>query len=532
MFDVMIIDDDTQVRERLKSIIDWTTLPIRLVCEAGDSDSAMELFLMYRPKIIITDISIPIISGLDLALLIQKEDPEIQFIVITGFNDFELVRRSVNVGAIDLLSKPIFPEAINKSLKKAVEHFLRLQEECASGSALKRLVSKNLPQMQETFMINLINRPQEDISKLNVQMKLLEIPCTGPFFAMILLAIPFQKNNEMEYETPLMLLRDTLSSHFKAAEFQFFVFIDTHSRVNCLVSLRERDADNTIEEILMRTYEQMQLLAGTKILVGIGPTVDTLMRLNESRRGALTALNYQCILGSASVMHFKNMEKMDTVFHSQETIHTFLLQKFRECDLESISNTLQNHIAIIYAYGNAQNERVAHFLFEYVQNITNEALRLGLTLDKIEAYVPTIVHLMQTGTPRDCVEDVLRLTKQFLEHVSERHTNESNHLISIAKEYIMQNLDKEQLNLEAVSDHVGLSRIYFCKLFHQVEGITFSNYLKCARVEKAKHLLLNTNMKAFEISDAVAFSNAKYFSFAFKQIVGLSPMEYQKQFHR
>lgn len=181
MFDVMIIDDDTQVRERLKSIIDWTTLPIRLVCEAGDSDSAMELFLMYRPKIIITDISIPIISGLDLALLIQKEDPEIQFIVITGFNDFELVRRSVNVGAIDLLSKPIFPEAINKSLKKAVEHFLRLQEECASVSALKRLVSKNLPQMQETFMINLINRPQEDISKLNAQMKLLEIPCTGLF---------------------------------------------------------------------------------------------------------------------------------------------------------------------------------------------------------------------------------------------------------------------------------------------------------------------------------------------------------------
>ena len=529
MFDIMIIDDDLQVRERLKSIIDWDSLPIRLVCEAADSDTAMELYLVHRPKIIITDISIPIISGLDLAALLQKEDPEIQFIVITGFNDFELVRRSVDVGAVDLLSKPIFPDVINQSLKKAVSHFRKLQEDKSSVSALKRLVEKNLPQMQETFMINLIQKPPEDLSRLDAQMKLLEIPCSGPYFAVIMMAVQVHPESETGHETQLMLLRDTLSSNIQEAGFQHFSFIDMHSRINCIVGSTNREPDNAIEEILTRTHEQMQFLVNAKVLIGIGPTVDSPAKLNESRSGAMTALNYQCILGSTSVMHFKNMEKMDTVFHTQETIHGYLLQMFRENNTHAISEAINNHVALIRAYGDESTQRITHFLFEYVQNITNEALRLGLTLDRIESYIPTVVQLIQNSNPLRSVNDVLLLTEHIMNCVFQRQTNESNHLISMAKEYINQNLDNEQLCLEAASDHVGLSRIYFCKLFHQVEGISFSNYLKQTRIEKAKHLLLSTNLKVFEISNAVGFSNAKYFSFAFKQATGLTPLEFQKQ---
>ena len=81
---VMIIDDDENVRRRLKSLIDWDGLSAQLVCEAKDSDTAKELFLLYRPKIVITDINIPVISGIDLAEELQQEDAEVRFIVITG----------------------------------------------------------------------------------------------------------------------------------------------------------------------------------------------------------------------------------------------------------------------------------------------------------------------------------------------------------------------------------------------------------------------------------------------------------------
>lgn len=528
MFDIMIIDDDMQIRERLKSLIDWKNLPIRLVCEAADSETAEELYLIHRPKIIITDISIPIISGLDLAEKLQKEDPSLQFIVITGFNDFDFVRKSVNIGAIDLLSKPIFPDALNGSLRKAVAYFQKMQEEKSSVAFLQHLVSKNLPQMQEAFLASLICNPPDPKVDFQAQFQQLKIPCVGPYYAVLMLAIQSPSQSSVTPEATLLLLRDALSTSFSSAGYQIVFYLDPHSRLNCLVGSSIPCPDNDIEEIVARTHEQLLFLSGSKIFTGIGPTVKQLNQLYESRSGALTALNYQCVLGSDSIMHFKNMDRMGTIFHMQEDIQSYLLQMFRENNYDALSITLSNHITILSRRGGRQEQAIQHFLFEYVQSITNEALRLGLTTERMEAYLPTIVQLLQRNDPQKQLEHTLRLTEQLMKSLSQRHTSESNHLIHMAKEYIAQNLGNESLCLESVSDHVGLSRIYFCKLFHQVENISFSNYLKGERINKSKYLLRNTNMKIFEISDAVGFSNAKYFSFAFKQVVGLTPGDYQK----
>lgn len=528
MFDIMIIDDDMQIRERLKSIIDWESLPIRLVCEAADSETAEELWLIHRPKIIITDISIPIISGLDLAAKLQKEDPELQFIVITGFNDFDFVRKSVNVGAVDLLSKPIFPDAINASLKKAVSYFRKKQEEQSSVAFLQRLVTKNLPQMQEAFLANLISNPPDPSANLDVQFRQLKIPCEGSYYAVLMLALQSPEQSTSTPETMLLLLRDALSTSFLSAGYQIVSYVDSHSRLNCLVGSTTPCPDNDIEEIVTRTSDQMLFLAGSKLFTGIGPTVKGLQALHESRSGALTALNYQCVLGSDSIMHFKNMERMGTIFHVQDNIHAYLLRMFRESNYDALATALTNHITVLAQYGGQENQNIQHFLFEYVQTITNEALRLGLTTERMDGYLPTIIQILQRDELKSQVEYTLRLTEQLMKSLSQRHTSESNHLISMAKEYITQNLSDESLCLESVSDHVGLSRIYFCKLFHQVENVSFSNYLKNERINKAKQLLRSTNMKIFEISDAVGFSNAKYFSFAFKQAVGLTPGDYQK----
>lgn len=528
MFDIMIIDDDIQIRERLKSIIDWNGLPIHLVCEAADSETAEELYLIHRPKIIITDISIPIISGLDLAAKLQKEDPELQFIVITGFNDFDFVRKSVDVGAVDLLSKPIFPDAINNSIKKAVSYFQKKQEANSSVAFLQRLVSKNLPQIQETFLANLISNPPDPNANLQAQFRQLNIPCTGPYYAVVMLALQPSSQSDVSPETMLLLLRDTMSANFIAAGYQVVSYVDSHARLNCVVGSDREHPDNDIEEIVTRTHEHMLFLADSKLFAGIGPTVNALDQLYESRSGAMTALNYQCVLGDDSIMHFKNMERMDTIFHMQEGIYAYLLRMFRENNFQALSTALSNHVMIMAQYNGENHQKIQHFLFEYVQTITNEALRLGLTMERIDAYIPTMVQLLQKDDLNMQVEHALRLTEQIMKHLSQRHTNESNHLINMAKEFISQNLGDENLCLESVSDHVGLSRIYFCKLFHQVENISFSAYLKRERINKAKYLLQNTNMKIFEVSDAVGFSNAKYFSFAFKQTVGITPGDFQK----
>ena len=261
---------------------------------------------------------------------------------------------------------------------------------------------------------------------------------------------------------------------------------------------------------------------------GIGPTVDSLARLYESHAGALTAINYQCILGESSVMHFKNMERMDMVFHSPEAIHAYLKKLFRENAYDAIAATVRNHVTALSGQGPKARKDIQNFLFEFMQGITGEALRLGISVERFEDYLPAMMRLLQSRGD-ESVEDVLRFAEQIMACIDGRKNDESNHLIQMAKKYINEHLSDESVCLESVSDHIGLSRIYFCKLFHKVEGVSFNTYLKQERINLAKKLLLTTNMKVFEISSAVGFSQAKYFGYVFKQEVGMTPVEYQQQ---
>lgn len=527
MYKVMIIDDDAEIRERLKSIIDWEGLSLELVGEAGDSETAMELYLLRRPKIIISDISIPVISGLELAEIMRREDSDLQFIIITGYSDFEWAKQSVRLGAIDLLSKPVFPEAINHSLQKAAEFFSSKQKKQSSVDFLRNLVNDNLPQMQETFMMNLLTKKTGDMTEVENQMTQLQICCPGPYYAVVLLALR-SCPEDMNQDVGLFLTRDTLAAAMLEAGFEPLTYLDAHFRLTCILSTADAGPDNAIEEVVTRVQEQLHFSVGISLISGIGPTVDSAARLRESREGALTAMNYQCILGESSVMHFKNMERMDTVFHTPEEIHNYLLKLFRENNLEGLSTSIENHVAVLAAYGTRYSKRVRNFLFEYVQNITGEALRLGLSVERFDNYLPTMVQLMQSDGAAP-VEEVLRLTEQILGCINGRKNGESHHLMKMAKKYIREHLADEKLCLETVSDHIGLSRIYFCKLFHQMEGVSFNTYLKQERIEKAKNLLLTTNMKVFEVSNAVGFSQAKYFGYVFKQTVGQTPVEFQKR---
>jgi two-component system response regulator YesN len=119
----------------------------------------------------------------------------------------------------------------------------------------------------------------------------------------------------------------------------------------------------------------------------------------------------------------------------------------------------------------------------------------------------------------------------FVEVISaelfQKRSESKNALIKMAKDFITNNLGNENLNLDMVSRHIGLSSIYFCKLFHKEEGISFNNHLNLVRVSKAKLLLTETSLKVFEVGCETGYGNSKYFNYIFKRIAGMTPLEYR-----
>lgn len=527
MFDIMIIDDDATVRENLKNIILWDQMNIRLVCEAEDGETARELYYTYRPKIVITDINIPVISGLDLVEMLKQEDPDLLFIVITGYTDFELAQRSLNLNAFKLLSKPVFPDAINHSIREAVEFLNNSRNQKKQMDELQELMMASLPQMQETFMFKLLRHPPKDSEFIQTRLRQLKIAFPEPRYIVALVTTHVSFQDLDDQDVVLLYLKKTLSQTLAQEGLQSFSVIDSDSRINCIINMPVDYTISKIESVFVKLSEQMRYVHEAQIYAGIGMQVQNLSQIHVSWQAAVSSLKYRSLLGNEDIVFYDNLKQIDEL-HLQTPISSYLKNRFREGNLEVISNTLRNHVEDLRQNPSENRNTVRAFLLEYITNISSEAVKFGLDLDQLSSYQELLLRLFQNRDLSSCVEDALNLTAYLLKEIEHKRDNNSNYLIGMAKEYIRNNLNDKELDLDKVCNHVGLSRFYFSKLFHQTEQMGFSAYLKAERINLAKKLLRTTNLRVFEISDACGFSNAKYFSYVFKQTVGEKPLDYQK----
>ena len=526
MYDVMLIDDDLTVRQRLRAMIDWKALGLRVVCEATDSDSAMDLYLLHRPKIVITDICIPIISGLELADAIAALDPDVRFIVITGYTDFEYAKHSVRLGAVDLLSKPIFPEDLTRSLQKALDYFYSKREAFQRHAALNRIVSDYLPQLQAQFLQKILRSPEGTEDLLRKRCSELRIILKNEAFAVVTMELEYP-NRRSGSKTKLALY-DTILSELREAGLQPCGAEDSHDIFNCLLNIPAGTPDDFIEEQLSMLQNKLLLVADCRLHAGIGRIVSALTDCPLSYAEAIVALNYQDVLREDDIIHYKNIRHFELTLPDSQQLQEYLLALFRKNKLDELVVAIETHLHAISVRDGDGSVHVRSFCADYLHSILMESMRLGMPAEQLEALGLSISALQKHRRISEQVNYIMDATKLLLGRLFQKPAGQSNHLVELAKEFVNEHLPDPALDMALVSDHVGLSKIYFCRLFHKEEGVSFSNYLKFARIERAKQMLLQTNMKVFEISDAAGFSNAKYFGYVFKQEVGLTPLEFQK----
>lgn len=521
MFDIMLIDDDAASRQALKNSIDWEQLGVRLLCEAEDSETATELYLLNHPKIIVADMSVPLLFGLELAAQLQKEDPNIQFIIITD-HDFDFSKNPLDLRTVSLLRKPIRKQDLNYCISKAVRQLEADVERMAASAGLEQILSLHMTHMQESFIAELVGKAPDEPELIPQKAEQLRLPMQGPVFVVASIAVRPGNMKKSLWGASRYLLRDILYAATHGTGCSAYAYLDTDARLNCIFSTALEDPCDIIEEVLTKVGETAKQVYGMEIIAGIGPAVSDLARLYVSGAGALSAYQYQGLLGEGPIVHFKNLEKMGVLSHYPvfDNIRTLFRQRQQE----------ELKMFLIRAVNESGDEaRTAALLFEYITIITSEALQAGLDTAQLEGCAGLLVKVFQAESQSSSLEAVAELTERLMKQLEKQRSTNASQLITIAKEYIEENMGNDQLNLEKVSNFVGLSRIYFCKRFHQSEGVSFSNYLKDLRIEKAKKLLTQTNMKVFEVGSAVGFSNPKYFSYVFKQATGQTPLEYQKR---
>ena len=525
----MIIDDDEPIRARLKNIVEWEENDISLVCEAQDSDTARELFLLYRPKIIITDIHIPIISGLDLAYEIARINPEVRFIIITGYSDFEYVKASVKLGAVDLISKPIIAEEINSSLRKAVEYFNELKREKTSSENMKKLLEESLPIYCERFIHSLFNQTARySEARIFEKFDSLGLDIKGSYYHVVLLSPSVESLSASEKDLSLFATKNICDELLCNAGFKAFSFFDGSSRINCLISSNKENGNLLLEEAIQEVHDKMVFYWNINIYAGISIPITDITNLYHAKKQAETALSYQGILLNGPVVNYTNISGLDMpVIEDKADVISTAIKCIKTDSMPELNELVQKELSSLFSSGKDILPTIRKFIFELVSSIVAESISMNINPDAVLKNTEIYEKIFS-------VDSVPLLTQCFLDFAGsisrellKKQSETKNMLIRMAKDFIMDSLSNERLNLEMVSDHIGLSSIYFCKLFHKEEGMTFNNYLNMERVGKAKTLLRKTSMKVFEIGYATGYSNPKYFNYVFKRIADVTPLEYR-----
>lgn len=530
MYDLMIIDDDKAIIDHLKSMIEWDRLGLSLVCEAEDSDTALELYLIHHPKIIITDINIPTISGLKLAQKLNEIDPEIRFIIITGYNDFEYVKDSVALGAVELLSKPLLPHEVNGSLQKAIFYFDDLRSKQASAMALQQLLDENTPMLREKY-VGYIFKTHSTIDATDIKKRLaaLKLDIIGSFYAVILILPDLYRIPSQDIDLLLFSIKNISDEILSKTGFKIFSFTDDSYRLNCLVSWEFENGNEILEEAINKIYEKVNFFFQNKIFAGIGQPVTKITELSVSWNQALTALNYQDVLVTDTIINYKNIERLDApIVTNKEQMIEELSKHFKMNHIKKISDLLNQYFASLVPDNSETIMKMREFSFKYISTIVAESLSLGINIESISDYSNIFAHIFSCKSILALKQYILELTEKLLEAIFQKRSDSKNQLIEMAKTFVDENLGNKNLNLDMVSNHISLSSIYFCKLFHKEEGISFNEYLNTVRIHQAKKLLAQTSKKVFEISYETGYGNPKHFNYVFKRIEGVTPLEYRK----
>ncbi len=524
MIEVMLIDDDVAIRDYMRDVIDWHSLNLHLACEAGDSETARELFQLYRPQIVITDINIPIISGLELAREFIEADRNVRIIVITGYGSFDDVRDTVSLGAIDLLSKPIRPEELNGALIKTIDYFAQARRQRCTEQTLSELLTENKTLLQERFIARLMEQPPEGgEQKLRRQLELLSLDFPHPHFNTVLIQLAPMEDDKLDGILFATAFKKLCDSTFFSNGFRVYSFFGAPDRLDCLVNYPFEQGDDRMEAMLFKLLEENQFYFQTAFFACIGSQVEQLSDLYRSAERAKLAGHFRDDTHNAGIANYRNIGRLTGApdLKSEQTMGQLL-------DYAQSARYHDFHQSLSAACTGASRETLQAFALELLSRLSSLCYESGTYPWSNVNYPKTILKLCE-APDGIAVQKILQETcEQMIDTLYQQRSKSKNQLIHQAKQYIQDNLGDPALSLESVSSHIGLSKIYFCQLFHKEEGVSFNTYCNMERVNLSKKLLRGTEKKVFEISNEVGYKNPKYFNYVFKHIVGITPLEYRK----
>lgn len=536
MYKLIIVDDEEEVRKGIIQKIEWSKYNFEISGEAENGREALDLIEENIPDAVITDITMPLMDGLELAAIIRESFPTVKTIILTGFDDFRFAQQAIKYGVSDYILKPVLPKDIDdlmEKLKIQIDHEIAQKEDITQ---LRRHYYESLPIIRDKFLTLLItgkpakNEIEKRISFFNLHLE-------GRGFIVAVANIDADSINTNIYKEDdaelvkyavLNISQEIMARHLLGEVF----FHDDNLVIIAGFQDNERTAIlNKSFSLLEEIRQNVEKYLKMTITIGFGSVCDSLDKLKDSYKTALSALEYRLLIGCNKVIFIDDIEPQNgnnLLFDENKERLLISSIKFGSGnDVMTAVNGLFDDIAGT----SASLKEYQFYLMEIVAAIFRLSRDLQLDTSDIPGFNTNLyAEIFKLSTKIEIRDWVESICIKLMNHIACKRQNTTETLLEKAKDYIIHNYGDDELSIQKLSNHLHISACYLSMIFKKQAGETFLKYLISIRLDAARELLSNSDLKTSEIAEKIGYPDINYFSYFFKKNYGMSPREYRNKF--
>ncbi len=531
---LLIVDDEERTRELLKKYVAWDELYINEVQTARNGQVALELATEWVPDIILCDVRMPKMNGIEFARLYRDIDANCKIIFLSGFSDKEYLKSAIQLKALNYIEKPLNLEEVREAVQLAVQLKLDERRKQSNDLRLQAGIDRSLPFLRQEMARKLILDPTSGHVRPALENEAtFLLPRNGPY---TVAAAPLYWDAVQLPEDPTSIQEGilySLNTHARMAKHRLICGFDSRNWLILVLPGAFGSTYRENREIIEELYVDLRKLVGEFIdlRLGVGEPVATLEEIPYSYR---TAVNMSIMQfygdGSKPLFHGENSAantSMETDWDEIRSIRSFL----RKGSIEEAKQAVHRLTERARQHCDLDIVRLKDNFFQYLLVILEVAVQQGITEQSEDAERRYIWKEVDRIPSLDRLEKYVLSFLQLFSESSAKEEPGSGKVREIVR-YIHAHFQEKGFTIQAIANHVNLSETYLCSYFKKQRGETVKEFITLTRTEKAKELLRDKNMKLFEVAVRVGFNDANYFTTFFKRQEGCTPSEYRERMSR
>ncbi|KRF30542.1 response regulator [Paenibacillus sp. Soil787] len=537
MIQLLIVDDEAHVVDRLQSTIDWASIGIEQVFKAYSGKEALELLGQMSIDIVITDIQMPGISGLQLIAEINRRWAKTKCILLSGYSDFNYAKEAILQGSEDYLLKPVTEQALLATVSRVMGKLQKEWEAVISTQRLMYTFKENLPLLRGNLLNDLLQGHQISEHSLREKMQILELPdYYGHACVMMMVRL---ESNFLDYDTGHLSLMEYAISNMAhelfAEKFDSWHTKDAHDYLVFVMKHKQELPDKEDAAWLERTAAVLQSAVNNylkgKISILLSSWGEFPAEINALYNSSLSAFRKR--IGSEHELFMRlGDESVQTELSALQRLYepptlNHLLEAARWEDTEEKLSQIFDEMEVRFS---ESQEHLLEVYFSIASAFAYIAHKNGRQLHQL---IGGDYDRMMEGIPFRTVNQLrewsIRSLRRMKEDMDQERQDSRATLIKDIRSFIDQHLASD-VSLQSIADHVYMHPVYVSKIYKLETGENLSDYVNHARMDKAAYLLKNGQDKIYEIATQLGYQRPHSFNHAFKKHYGMTPQEYRDQY--